>query len=59
MGDVLPLIRKGAVDGAWASFQEYACKLVDDSSLITNRSFMEEMARRERIWKKLFWAGEA
>lgn len=57
--DIIPLIRKGAVERAWEAYRVHASRLVDDRRLTIDRSFMEELARREREWKRLFWANEA
>lgn len=56
--DVIPIVRQEAVDAAWARFQAHSVQLVGNPRLYADRSFMEEMARREREWKRLFWAGE-
>lgn len=58
MSNVIPLVRKEAVDAAWDRFQAQSSKLIDDRNLLRDRAFMEELARRERSWKHLFWAGD-
>lgn len=58
MSNVVPLIRPEAVDAAWYRFQAQSLRLVENNRLLADRAFMEELARREREWKRLFWATE-
>lgn len=58
MSNVIPLVRQDAVDAAWYRFQAQSLRLGEKPSLMADRAFMEELARREREWKRLFWASE-
>lgn len=57
--EIIPIIRPEAVDAAWQRFQAQSLRLIDNPRLYSDRSFMEELARREREWKHRFWANEA
>ena len=54
MGEVVHIVSQEAAESAWAAYQEQAQRLVDDRRLATDRDFMEEFWRRERLAKRLF-----
>ena len=47
------------VDAAWNRYAALAKRLPGEPELLSDRSFMEDMARAEREWKRLFMAQEA
>lgn len=51
---IIELVSEDAVDKAWNAYAQEACKLVAEPSLIANRSFNEELARRHERWVRLF-----
>lgn len=59
MGAVIQLATEQSVDQAWNAYAEWARRLSDDHSLLADRSFNEEMARRHERWKRLFITQEA
>lgn len=59
MSNVIPLVRPEALDAAWERFQAQSLRMIEQPRLLADRSFMEELARREREWKRLFWASES
>lgn len=52
--DILQFPSKQNIDEAWETYAELARKVGDDPSLLANRTFMQEFARRQGRWIKLF-----
>jgi hypothetical protein len=55
---ILQLVSEQSVESAWASYAEKASQLVGNPSLIADRAFNEELARRHARWVKLFLVKE-
>ncbi|MDB5584289.1 MAG: hypothetical protein JWR80_9465 [Bradyrhizobium sp.] len=55
---IIDLVSEQRVDQAWESYAEFARRLSDDHTLISDRGFNEEMARRHERWRKLFMMQE-
>lgn len=49
--EIIPLRN---TDTAWESYQTLASRLADNARLAADRTFMEEFARREAEWKRLY-----
>jgi hypothetical protein len=55
---VLQLVSEQSVDAAWEQYREVAAQLITEPSLIADRAFNEELARRHARWVKLFLVQE-
>jgi hypothetical protein len=51
---ILDLVSKERVDSAWEALRVHSARLVDDPKLLLNREFMEEQARLQRTFQRLF-----
>jgi hypothetical protein len=58
MGQVLQLVSEQSVDTAWEAYASKAVQLITEPSLIADRAFNEELARRHARWVKLFLVQE-
>jgi hypothetical protein len=47
------------VDAAWRRYAAEAKRIADEPELLSDRAFMEMLARLELEWKRLFMAQEA
>lgn len=55
---VIPLASPHSVNDAWENYAVLARQLSEDATLLFDRGFNEELARRHRKWEKLFLIGE-
>lgn len=58
VGQVFHITSPQSVDEAWEAYASMARRLSDDSALLFDRGFNEELARRHDRWRKLFLMGE-
>lgn len=58
MAEVLAFVSQPRIEAAWSEYAEWATRLRDDPSLLADRAFNEECARRHERWRRLFLAGE-
>ena len=57
--NVIPISSEQSVNAAWEAYAEMARRISDDSTLLFDRPFNEELARRHERWKRLFMLQEA
>lgn len=57
-GNVIELADRATVDSAWESYAELARRIRDDQTLLFDRAFNEELARRHDRWRRLFLIGD-
>lgn len=59
MTNVVPLICTSAVDSAWEAYCQHAGRSRADPDLLHDREYVEQWARLESRFKRLFLAEEA
>lgn len=57
-GNVVPIAGERAVNEAWEDYAAMARRIGEDSNLLFDRSFNEQLARKHDRWRKLFLMGE-
>lgn len=57
-GNVIQIASESSVSEAWEAYAEMARRISSDSTLLFDRPFNEELARRHEKWRKLFLFGE-
>lgn len=56
--NIIELGNVESVDTAWERYAEMARQIASDHTLLFDRTFNEELARRHERWKRLFMLGE-
>jgi hypothetical protein len=56
---IIPLVSEDAVNTSWEEYANTACRLILDPTLIADRAFNEELARKHSKWVRLFLRQEA
>jgi hypothetical protein len=51
---VIPLPTRPTADAAWARYQSFAKRLIDDPRLALDRGFMEQMHLADTNWRASF-----
>jgi hypothetical protein len=52
--NVVTLPTRATADAAWARYQGFAQRLIDDPRLSLDRGFMEQMHLADRAWREAF-----
>lgn len=55
-GEVVHLFPEADVDAAWGRYAAEAKRIAHEPRLLGDRAFMENLARLEAEWKRLFMA---
>ena len=56
--NVIPISSEQRVEDAWEAYAEMARRISDDATLLFDRPFNEELARRHERWRRLFLIGD-
>ena len=54
MATLLHLTEQSRVDEAWEAYASLARKIAEDASLLSDRSFNQDLARKHERWRRLF-----